>query len=340
VGPQEHQRQWKQGALPESRRVPPPNLPPGLAGDGSRKGRCHQSRRVRQESPPTFVRQQDRAPVQQQIQGVIGGRIAQPGQGKAGENGIIVKVKARKQRTAKSRQPDSQQKKTRAHVQLRTQVKHPKTAAERKARVAEILRILAKMYPDAVCALHHTTPWELLVATILSAQCTDKRVNEVTPGLFAKYPTPADLAAVQPEVLAQDIRSTGFFNNKAKSIVGAAKKVMSEFGGQVPRTMEELLTVPGAARKTANVVLGTAYNVAVGVVVDTHVQRISARLDLTKQTDPVKIEQDLIKIIPQDQWIVFSHRIILHGRALCVARGPKCTECLLNPLCYAKDKTA
>jgi endonuclease-3 len=219
-------------------------------------------------------------------------------------------------------------------------VKHPKTAAERKARVAEILNGLAKMYPDAVCALHHRNPWELLVATILSAQCTDKRVNEVTPGLFAKYPTPADFAAVQPEVLAQDIRSTGFFNNKAKSIVSAARKVMTEFEGQVPRTMEELLTVPGAARKTANVVLGTAYNVAVGVVVDTHVQRISARLDLTKQTDPVKIEQDLIKIIPQDQWIVFSHRIILHGRALCVARSPKCAECLLNPLCYAKDKTA
>jgi endonuclease III len=220
------------------------------------------------------------------------------------------------------------------------QVKRPATAAARKQRVAEILAILAKMYPDACCALHHHNAWELLVATILSAQCTDKRVNLVTPGLFAKYPTPRDFAAVAPEVLAQDIRSTGFFNNKAKSIVGAAKKVISEFGGQVPRSMEELLTIPGAARKTANVVLGTAYNIATGIVVDTHVQRIAARLDLTRETTPVKIEQDLMKIIPRDQWIVFAHRIILHGRALCVARSPKCGECALNPLCYAKDKTA
>jgi len=219
-------------------------------------------------------------------------------------------------------------------------VKRPKTAAERKARVTEILARLARMYPGATCALHHRGPWELLVATILSAQCTDKRVNEVTPGLFAKYPTPEDFAAVRPEVLANDIRSTGFFNNKAKSIVGAARKVVSEFGSQVPRTMEEMLTIPGAARKTANVVLGTAYGIASGVVVDTHVQRIAARLDLTKQTDPVKIEQDLMKIVPQDQWIVFSHEVILHGRALCQARNPKCSECELNSLCYAKDKTA
>ena len=178
------------------------------------------------------------------------------------------------------------------------------------------------------------------MATILSAQCTDKRVNEVTPGLFAKYPTPAWISRPsRPEVLAQDIRSTGFFNNKAKSIVGAAKKIVSEFGGQVPRTMEEMLTIPGAARKTANVVLGTAYDIATGVVVDTHVQRISARLDFTKETDPAKIEQDLIKIVPQDQWIVFAHRVILHGRALCVARSPKCGECAIDPLCYAQDKT-
>jgi endonuclease-3 len=219
-------------------------------------------------------------------------------------------------------------------------VKRPKTAAERKARVAEILARLAGMYPGATCALLHRSPWELLVATILSAQCTDKRVNEVTPGLFAKYPTPEDFAAVRPEVLANDIRSTGFFNNKAKSIVGAAGKVVSEFGGQVPRTMEEMLTIPGAARKTANVVLGTAYGIASGVVVDTHVQRIAARLDLTKQTDPVKIEQDLMKIVPQDRWIAFSHSLILHGRALCQARSPKCGECELRSLCYAKDKTA
>jgi endonuclease-3 len=215
----------------------------------------------------------------------------------------------------------------------------PKNAAERKERIAEILRRLDEMYPQATCALVHSSPWELLVATILSAQCTDKRVNEVTPGLFAKYPTPQDFAAVRPEVLANDIRSTGFFNNKAKSIVGAAKRVVSEFGGVVPRTIEEMLTIPGAARKTANVVLGTAYGIASGVVVDTHVQRLAARLDLTKQKDPVKIEQDLMKIIPRDRWILFSHQLILHGRALCQARSPKCPECGLNSICYAKDKT-
>jgi endonuclease-3 len=216
----------------------------------------------------------------------------------------------------------------------------PKTKAERASRVAAILKGLDEMYPGATCALLHRNPWELLVATILSAQCTDKRVNEVTPGLFAKYPTPRDFAAVRPEVLANDIRSTGFFNNKAKSITGAAQKVINEFGGEVPRTLEELITVPGAARKTANVVLGTAYGIASGVVVDTHVQRVSRRLDLTKNEDPVKIEQDLMKIIPPERWILFSHQIILHGRALCVARKPKCAACGLNPLCYARDKTA
>ncbi len=196
------------------------------------------------------------------------------------------------------------------------------------------------MYPDAHCALHHSNAWELLVATILSAQCTDKRVNAVTPDLFRKYPTIQDFAnASQPE-LAQDIRSTGFFNNKSKSVIGAAKKVLGDFKGEIPRTIEELLTVPGAARKTANVVLGTAFGIASGIVVDTHVQRISRRLDLTKETDPVKIEQDLVKIIPKEKWILFSHQIILHGRALCVARNPKCAECGLNPACYAPDKTA
>jgi endonuclease-3 len=178
------------------------------------------------------------------------------------------------------------------------------------------------------------------VSTILSAQCTDKRVNEVTPGLFAKYPTPRDFAAVRPEVLADDIRSTGFFNNKAKSIVGAAHRVVNEFGGLVPKTMEEMLSIPGAARKTANVVLGTAYGIASGVVVDTHVSRISLRLDLTKHTDPVKIEQDLVKIIPKERWILFAHQVILHGRALCMARTPACEQCDLNALCYAKDKRA
>jgi endonuclease-3 len=205
--------------------------------------------------------------------------------------------------------------------------------------MAEILRRLDQMYPGATCALTHGNPWELLVATILSAQCTDKRVNLVTPGLFAKYPTPADFAAVRPEALAQDIRSTGFFNNKAKSIVGAARRVVSAFGGAVPKTMEEMLTIPGAARKTANVVLGTAYGIAAGVVVDTHVGRIAQRLDLTQNADPVKTEQDLIRIIPPEHWISFSHQIILHGRAVCVARNPRCEECELNDLCYAKDKT-
>jgi len=218
-------------------------------------------------------------------------------------------------------------------------IPRPKTAAERKARLATILKTLDRMYPAANCALHHSNPWQLLVATILSAQCTDKRVNEVTPGLFKKYPTIQDFANASQAELAQDIRSTGFFNNKSKSILGAARKILGDFSGEIPRTIEELLTVPGAARKTANVVLGTAFGIASGVVVDTHVQRIARRLDLTKQTDPVKIEQDLMKILPQDRWIRFSHQIILHGRALCVARNPKCAECALNPVCYAPDKT-
>jgi endonuclease-3 len=259
-------------------------------------------------------------------------------QGSVRENGIIVKVKARTERSAKGNQRSGEQKKSRPHDLIRAYVKRPKTAAERKQRIAEILLRLEKTYPGATCALTHRNPWELLVAAILSAQCTDKRVNEVTPGLFQKYPTAQDFAAVRPEVLAEDIRSTGFFNNKSKSIVGAAKRVVTEFGGKVPRTMEEMLTIPGAARKTANVVLGTAYGIAVGIVVDTHVQRISARLDLTKNTEPVKIEQDLVKLIPQAKWIQFSHEIILHGRALCVARNPRCPECDLNSLCYAKDK--
>jgi endonuclease III len=176
------------------------------------------------------------------------------------------------------------------------------------------------------------------VATILSAQCTDKRVNEVTPGLFRKYPTITDLANANPAELGQDIRSTGFFNNKAKSLIGAARKILADFGGQVPRTMQELLTVPGAARKTANVVLGGFYQIPAGIVVDTHVQRLSRRLDLTKQTDPVKIERDLMKIVPQEKWIHFPLQLIYHGRALCIARKPRCGDCKLDPICYAKDK--
>ncbi|HZM10211.1 MAG TPA: endonuclease III [Candidatus Limnocylindrales bacterium] len=207
------------------------------------------------------------------------------------------------------------------------------------SRVREILRRLDARYPDVQCALHHNSAWELLVATILSAQCTDVRVNMVTPTLFKKYPTLEHFAALQPEELEPDIRSTGFFRNKSKSVVGAARKILSDFGGEVPRTMEELLTIPGAARKTANVVLGSWFGIAAGVVVDTHVQRISRRLELTKNEDPRKIEQDLMKVIPRDKWIDFSHQIIHHGRAICIARKPKCAECPLEDLCHAADKT-
>lgn len=215
----------------------------------------------------------------------------------------------------------------------------PKTAAERKVRITAILEKLNQMYPNVECALYHRNPWELLVATILSAQCTDKRVNEVTPGLFEKYPTPQDFASASQEEMANDVRSTGFFNNKAKSVIGAGRVIVNQFGGVVPKTLEELITVPGAARKTANVVLGSGYGIASGVVVDTHVMRLSLRLDLTKQTDAVKVEQDLIKIVPKDRWIQFSHQLIHHGRGPCVARKPKCGECRLCDLCYAADKT-
>jgi len=219
-------------------------------------------------------------------------------------------------------------------------VRRPRTATERTERIQTILRALGRLYPAATCALQHEDAWQLLVATILSAQCTDKRVNEVTPGLFRKYPTMLDFAAVSQEELAGDIRSTGFFNNKAKSIIGAARKILSEFGGKVPGAMEEMLTIPGAARKTANVVLGTAFGVASGIVVDTHVQRIARRLDFTQEEDPVKIEKDLMRLIPEDRWILFSHQMIHHGRNLCVARKPRCVECPLNLVCYAKDKTS
>jgi endonuclease III len=206
-------------------------------------------------------------------------------------------------------------------------------------RVSAIIEKLDELYPKANCALHHRNAWELLVATILSAQCTDVRVNMVTPTLFEKYPTPQAFAALEPEDLEDDIRSTGFFRNKSKSLVGAARRIVNDFGGEVPRTMEELLTVPGAARKTANVVLGSWFKISDGVVVDTHVQRISRRLELTKNEEPVKIEQDLMQVIPRQRWILFSHQIILHGRALCIARSPKCVDCPLEKLCHAADKT-
>ena len=206
-------------------------------------------------------------------------------------------------------------------------------------RVAEILKRLNDHYPDVTCALTHASPWELLVATILSAQSTDVNVNRVTPELFRKYPTVEAFAALTPEQLQPDVRSTGFFRNKSKSIVGAAKKLVAEFGGQVPDDIEKLLTLPGVARKTANVVLGTWFKKAEGIVVDTHVHRISRRLELTKESDPQKIEKDLMKIIPRERWILFSHQIIWHGRKLCIARKPRCAECALENICHAGDKT-
>ena len=206
-------------------------------------------------------------------------------------------------------------------------------------RVGEILQRLDQAYPGATCALHHGNAWELLVATILSAQCTDVRVNMVTPELFRKYPSPQAFAALKPEQLEPDIRSTGFFRNKSKSVVGAAKKLVAEFGGQVPDQMEQLLSLPGVARKTANVVLGTWFGKADGVVVDTHVHRVSRRLELTTNTDPQKIEQDLMRVLPREKWILFSHQIIWHGRKLCIARRPKCAECPLETLCHAADKS-
>jgi len=215
----------------------------------------------------------------------------------------------------------------------------PKSAGDRRGRLQRIFEELDRLFPQATCALNHKNPWQLLVATILSAQCTDERVNKVTPDLFKKYPTMQDFANASQDELAQDIRSTGFFNNKARSVIGAARKIVGEYRGEVPRSMDELLGVPGAARKTANVVLGTAYGIASGVVVDTHVARISRRLDLTRQTDPVKIEQDLMKIVPQDRWVLFAHQVIHFGRQICIARKPRCASCPLDALCYAKDKT-
>lgn len=219
-------------------------------------------------------------------------------------------------------------------------MKRPRSKADKQARLRQILGILDELYPNVTCALSHSNVWELLVATILSAQCTDERVNKVTPGLFAKYPTIQDFAAVRPEVLAVDIYSTGFFNNKAKSIVGAAQTILRDFGGEIPRDLESLLTVPGAARKTANVVLGSGFGIASGVVVDTHVGRIALRLDLTREEHPVKVERDLIAALPRERWILFSHQMIHFGRQICAARRPKCGECAMASICYAEDKLA
>jgi len=206
-------------------------------------------------------------------------------------------------------------------------------------RVAAILAKLDEAYPEASCELVHAQPFQLLISTILSAQCTDVRVNLVAQTLYPKYSTPEKFAYANPAELEQEIRPTGFFRNKTKSIMGASKKVVEEFGGKVPQTMDELLTLPGVARKTANVVLGSGFGIAAGVVVDTHVMLLSNRLDLTRNSDPKKIEQDLMAVLPQNKWIIFSHQLIWHGRRVCVARKPRCIDCNLEKLCDAKDKT-
>jgi len=203
----------------------------------------------------------------------------------------------------------------------------------------KIFGALDSRFPNAQCALHYENAFQLLVATILSAQCTDERVNKVTPELFRKYPTPRDFVGLPQSDLEQDIKSTGFFRNKAKSIIGAATKIVQDFGGEVPQTMDEMLTLPGVARKTANVVLGTAYGIPSGLVVDTHVFRVAHRLKLTKEKTPEKVEQDLMKLVPQDRWISFSHQVIWFGRKVCVARKPLCAECPLEKTCDSPDKT-
>jgi len=207
------------------------------------------------------------------------------------------------------------------------------TAADRKTRARKIITRLKREYPDATCALNHHTALELVVATILSAQCTDARVNMVTPHLFAKYRTAADYAATDPRVLEKEIQSTGFFRNKTKSIIGMAQALVERHGGAVPQTMAELTALPGVGRKTANVILGTWFRKNEGVVVDTHVQRLTGLLKLSRQDDPVKIEQDLMEIVPREDWTWFSHTLIQHGRAVCIARRPACAACVLNRLC-------
>ncbi len=210
-------------------------------------------------------------------------------------------------------------------------------ATERKARARKIIARLKREYPDATCALHHSSALELVVATILSAQCTDARVNMVTPHLFTKYRTAADYAAADPRVLETEIQSTGFFRNKTKSIIGMAQALVERHSGEVPQTMEELTALPGVGRKTANVILGTWFKKNEGVVVDTHVHRLSRLLRLTRQDDPVKIEQDLMEIVPRADWTWFSHTLIQHGRNVCIARRPKCADCVLNQLCPSSN---
>lgn len=202
-----------------------------------------------------------------------------------------------------------------------------------KARTQKIIQLLKRAYPDAKCSLNHTNAFELLIATILSAQCTDERVNIVTADLFRKYRQPEDYLKVPATELQSDIRTTGFFRNKTKAIQGTAKVLTEQYAGRVPQTIEELLELPGVARKTANVVLGNAFGVASGVVVDTHVTRLSRRLGLTQQRDAVKIENDLVAIVPKKDWVIFSHLLIAHGRRICKARNPLCAECVVERLC-------
>jgi len=211
--------------------------------------------------------------------------------------------------------------------------KKKESAQELKARARKIVGRLERAYPSATCALHHTSALELLVATILSAQCTDVRVNKVTPALFAKYRSARDYASADPRVLEREIQSTGFFRNKTKSIIGMAQALVEQHGGNVPDTMEALVALPGVGRKTANVILGTWFGKNEGVVVDTHVQRITRLLKLTRHDDPVKIERDLMALVPRPKWSVFSHMMILHGRTVCIARRPRCEVCVLSDLC-------
>lgn len=213
-------------------------------------------------------------------------------------------------------------------------------AADKKKHAAEVIRRLKRAYPNAHCALNHTTAFELLIATILSAQCTDARVNIVTADLFRKYRGPADYLKVTQRELEKDIHSTGFFRNKAKNIQAACKRIIDEYGGEVPQTMDDLLTLGGVARKTANVVLGNAFGIASGVVVDTHVSRISQLLGLTKNKTPEKIERDLQELIPKKDWVMFPHWMIHHGRAVCIARRPKCDDCVLNDICPSAFRDA
>ena len=217
---------------------------------------------------------------------------------------------------------------------------NPTKTAELERRAHEIARALHGSYPDANCALGHESPFQLLVSTILSAQCTDERVNLVTPKLFARFPTPESILRSKPGELESIIRSTGFFNAKAKNIRGACRILVERFGGEVPRTMDELLLLPGVARKTANVVLGTAFGVKVGFVVDTHVTRLARRLGLTQQNDPVKIEDDLCRALPGEDWVFLAHALITHGRRVCSARAPACDRCSIAELCPSRGLAA